>query len=222
MAGKARHGWRGDPPGSEAEARERIVGAATRCVDRYGPGKTGLSDVAHELGVTRQTVYRYFAGTDDLLAAVARSATDSYLDRLAQHLARLTDPAEVVIEALAFTIERLPEERYLGVLLTPGRSGRFFAGVTSPEAIQFARSLLERTPVNWEQAGYDRAGLGELGEFTLRVLQSLVLDPGTPRRSGSALRGYLRRWVGPAIVQDPAALSAQPRRPGHIRPAGRP
>jgi AcrR family transcriptional regulator len=202
MTGKARHGWRGDPPGSEAEARERIVGAATRCVDRYGPGKTGLSDVAAELGVTRQTVYRYFAGTDDLLAAVARSAAGSYLDRLARHLVGVTDPVELVVEALAFTIERLPEERYLSVLLTPGRSGQFFAGVTSPDAIEFARSLLERTAVDWQQAGYGRAELDELGEFTLRVLQSLVLDPGTPRRSGSALRGFLRRWVGPAIACD--------------------
>jgi len=200
MAGKARHGWRGDPPGSEAEARERIVGAAMRCVDRYGPGKTGLSDVAHELGVTRQTVYRYFAGTDDLLAAVARSAADSYLDGLARHLAQVTDPAGAVIEALAFTIERLPEERYLGVLLTSGRSGRFFAGVTSPEAVGFARSLLERTAVDWDNAGYGREELDELAEFALRVLQSLVLDPGTLRRSGSALRGFLHRWVGPAIA----------------------
>jgi AcrR family transcriptional regulator len=218
MAGKARHGWRGDPPGSEAEARQRIVGAAARCVDRYGPGKTGLSDVAAELGVTRQTVYRYFAGTDDLLAAVARLAADSYLDRLARHLAQVTDPVEVVVEALAFTIERLPEERYLGVLLTPGRSGRFFAGVTSPEAVGFARSLLERTAVDWEKAGYGRAQLDELGEFALRVLRSLVLDPGTPRRNGSALRGFLRRWVGPAIVCDPAGGAAQPWRPGGMRP----
>jgi AcrR family transcriptional regulator len=218
MAGKARHGWRGDPPGSETEARERIVGAATRCVDRYGPGKTGLSDVAAELGVTRQTVYRYFAGTDDLLAAVASLAADSYLDGLARHLAQVTDPVEVVVEALAFTIERLPEERYLGVLLTPGRSGRFFAGVTSPEAIEFARSLLKRTAVDWQKAGYGRAELDELGEFTLRVLQSLILDPGTPRRSGSALRGFLRRWVGPAIVCDPAGGATQPRRPGGTRP----
>jgi len=200
MAGKARHGWRGDPPGSEAEARERIVGAAMRCVDCYGPGKTGLSDVAHELGVTRQTVYRYFAGTDDLLAAVARSAADSYLDGLARHLAQVTDPVEAVVEALAFTIERLPEERYLGVLLTSGRSGRFFAGVTSPEAVGFARSLLERTAVDWEEAGYGRAELDELAEFALRMLQSLVLDPGTLRRTGSVLRGFLRRWVGPAIA----------------------
>ena len=200
MAGKARHGWRGDPPSSEAEARERIVSAAMRCVDRHGPGKTGLSDVAQELGVTRQTVYRYFSGTGDLLAAVARSAADSYLDGLARHLAQVTDPVEAVVEALAFTIERLPEERYLSVLLTPGRSGRFFAGVTSLEAVGFARSLLNRMPVDWEQAGYGVAELDELAEFALRVLQSLVLDPGTPRRSSSALRGFLRRWVGPAIA----------------------
>ena len=222
MAGKARHGWRGDPPRSETEARKRIVGAAMRCVDRYGPAKTGLSDVAAELGVTRQTVYRYFASTDDLLAAVARSAADSYLDRLARHLAQVTDPVDVVVEALAFTIERLPEERYLSVLLTPGRSGRFFAGVTSPEAIAFAHSLLERTAVDWEKAGYGRAELDELGEFALRMLQSLVLDPGTPRRSGSALRSFLRRWAGPAIACDAAEGTARSRRPGHMRPAAQP
>ena len=190
-----------------------------RCVDRYGPGKTGLCDVADELGVTRQTVYRYFAGTDDLLAAVARSAGGSYLDRLARHLAQVTDPVEVVVEALVFTIERLPAERYLGVLLTAGRSGQFFAGVTSPAAIEFARSLLERTAVDWEEAGYSRAELDELGEFALRVLQSLVLDPGTPPRSGPALRDFLRRWAGPAIACD---ATAQSRRPGRMRPGGRP
>ena len=219
MAGRARHGWRGDPPSSEAEARERIVGAAMRCIDRYGPGKTGLSDVANELGVTRQTVYRYFASTDDLLAAVASAAADGYLDRLARHLAQVTDPVEAVVEALTFTIDHLPEERYLGVLLTADRSGRFFAGVTSPEAIGFARSLLQRTAVDWGQAGYGREELDELSEFTLRMLQSLVLDPGTPRRSGPALRDFLRRWAGPAIA---CGASARPGRPGHTQPGGQP
>jgi AcrR family transcriptional regulator len=188
-----------------------------RCVDRYGPEKTSLSDVARELGVTRQTLYRYFGCTEDLLAAVARTAVASYLDRLVGHLGALTDPVEVVVEALAYTIEHLPEEGYLGLLLSSDRSGRFFAGVTSPDAIWLACSLLDRAPVDWAGIGYDRGALNELAEFALRVLVSLVLDPGIPRRDGTEVRAFLRRWVGPAIVAGNAAAlhgRALPRRRG--------
>jgi AcrR family transcriptional regulator len=201
LASTGRHGWGGDPPADDAEARARIVAAATRCVDRYGAEKTGLSDVALELGVTRQTVYRYFDGTDDLLAAVTRTAVGSFLDQVVEHLGATGDPVEVVVEALAFTLEHLPEENYLNLLLSSGRSGKFFAGVTSPTAIDTARSMLERTAVDWPGLGYDRAGMEEMVEFALRILQSLVLDRGTALRSPASLRAFLRRWVGPAVAE---------------------
>ena len=94
-------GWRGNPPGDDDEARQRIIDAAMRCIDLYGPHKTGLSDVAAELGITRQTVYRLYPSTDDLLLAVATEAVDVYLDRLAAHVAELTDPGDAVVESIA-------------------------------------------------------------------------------------------------------------------------
>ncbi|MEU5875916.1 helix-turn-helix domain-containing protein [Spirillospora sp. NPDC047279] len=59
-------GWRGRPPRTDDEARARIIEATTRCVERFGPHKTGLTDVAEELGVTRATVYRYFGTIEEL------------------------------------------------------------------------------------------------------------------------------------------------------------
>lgn len=198
--GVVARGWGGDPPQDDDEARSRILGAAVRCVDRYGPEKTGLSDVATELGVTRQTVYRHFASTDDLLLAVAATAADGFLDRLARHVAGLDDPAEAFVEGLAFTFEQLPKERLLGLLLTTGRSEVFLRGVTSAEGVAFSRQMLDRMAVDWEAAGYRTDGdLDALAGYGLRMLQSIILEP-PPRTSKAQLRAYLRRWFAPAIV----------------------
>ena len=58
-----RKGWAGTPPADDAEARKRIIDAALRLVDRRGAAQTTVSDIADALGITRRTVYRYFAGT---------------------------------------------------------------------------------------------------------------------------------------------------------------
>ena len=204
-------GWRGDPPRDDDEARERIIGVAMRCIDRLGPDKTGLSDVAAELGVTRQTVYRLYESTDDLLLAVALAGADDYLDRLATHVADLSDPGDAIVEGIAYTFERLPNEPLVGLLLTTGRSEVFLKGVTSSQAMAFARAMLARMNVDWKAAGYGAGELDELVEFGLRVLQSLVLVP-RPKRSRAELRAFLQRWVAPAVRAPAARGRARPRR----------
>jgi AcrR family transcriptional regulator len=193
-----KRGWGGDPPRDDDEARARVVEAAKRCIQRHGPRKTGLSDVAQELGVTRQTVYRLYATTEELLLAVAAAGADEYLDRLAEHVAGLTDPTEIVVESIAHTVERLPREPVLGLLLATGRADLFARGVTSAGSMVFARTMLDRLPVDWAAIGYDDVELDGLAEFGLRVLQSMVLDPPGRRNRGD-LRAWLRRWVGPAV-----------------------
>lgn len=200
----------GNPPRDDDEARERIIGAAMRCIARYGPTKTGLSDVATELGVTRQTVYRLYPSTSKLLIAVASAAVDSYLDRLAAHVAGLTNPVDAVVEGIAYTVERLPKERFLGILLTTGHAETFLKSVRSAEAMGLGRAMLARMDVDWAAWGYDDSEIDGLIEFALRQIQSLVLDP-LAARGGTKLRAYLWRWVAPAVrAGDPA--------PGH-RPA---
>lgn len=188
------HGWGGDPPASDDEAIDRILAATRNCIDVKGSA-TSITDVADHLSVTRQTVYRYFASTDDLLRATAIDAAGEFMDRLASKVAHIQDPGRVVVEIVAYALERLPLEPYLGLLLTSDRAGTFAQGVTSATAIAFGHSLFQRVNVDWEAAGISNQLFDEFVEHVLRTVQSLVLDPGDPPRTGKALRQYLSRWL---------------------------
>lgn len=186
-------------PASDAEAGDRILAAAKRAIDARG-GDIRIADIARELGVTRQTVYRYFPSTESLLIATAISEAAPFLDSLTEHLADIHDPAAAVVEAIAHTLERLPEERYLGILLAAGHTGAFSAGATSDTALTFGRAMLERFAVDWHATGITDDRLDKLTEYMLRILQSFAVDPGRPPRHGAVLRSYLNEWVTPVVL----------------------
>ncbi|UGT44732.1 TetR/AcrR family transcriptional regulator [Nocardia yamanashiensis] len=192
------HGWSGTAPADDTEAVERILTAARTAIQRAGADFT-MAEIARELGVTRQTVYRYFPNADALLAATALAEAGAFLDVLAAHLSAFRDPAGAVVEGIAYALERIPEDPYISLLLTPGRAGTFSAGVTSDGALAFSRAMLERFAVDWNAAGVDSAHLDELAEHMLRTVQSFVLDPGRPPRRGADLRAYLTTWIAPAL-----------------------
>ncbi|OBF40195.1 TetR family transcriptional regulator [Mycolicibacterium peregrinum] len=202
------HGWSGSAPASDEEAIARILVAAGNAIDERG-ADFSIADVARTLGVTRQTVYRYFPSTDALLVASAVNAASDFLDRVAAHLRGVTDPVEAVAEAIATALEWLPQEKHIGLLVAPGRANAHTESVTSDVAVDFARALMRKLDVDWTGLGYTDAELDELAEHLLRIIQSFVIDPGRPPRTREALRSYLRRWVGSAVV----AGNLAPERP---------
>ena len=191
------HGWSGSKPASDEEAIARILDAAGTAIEDHG-ADFSISDVARTVGVTRQTVYRYFSSTEALLVAAAVHAVDGFLDRLTAHLAGVRDPDAAVTEAVATALEWLPREKYIGLLVVPG-GATHIESVTSDIALQFGRDMVQRLDVDWAAAGYRDAELDELAEHLLRIIQSFVIDPGRPPRRGEELRAYLRRWVGNAV-----------------------
>ncbi|GAY13827.1 TetR/AcrR family transcriptional regulator [Mycobacterium sp. shizuoka-1] len=193
------HGWGGQTPRTDDEAVQRILDAARRAIDTRGADMR-IADVARDLGVTRQTVYRYFPSTEDLLMATAVSETAPFLDALADHVAGISDPAAAVTEAIAHTLEQLPNQKYLGIVFASKPSGQVFAAVTSAVSQSFGRSMVQRFDVDWAAAGFTGDTLDGLVEFMLRILMSFVVDPGHPRRTADELRGFLHEWVSPAIA----------------------
>ena len=193
------HGWAGNTPASDEEAIERILDTADKIIDERGSAMR-IADVARALGVTRQTIYRYFPGTQALLVATAMRSADGFLDHLAAHLKGVTDPVVAVTEGVAFAVEHLAADNQVEFVLNQRHRGGQTVSIMSDTALAFGRSMLHRFDIDWEKHGFDEAGLDELNEFCLRVLRSFLIDPGRPPRSGADLRRYLTRWIGPAIA----------------------
>jgi AcrR family transcriptional regulator len=193
------HGWAGNAPASDTEAIERILDAADKIIDERGPAMR-IADVARALGVTRQTVYRYFPGTQALLLASAMRSADGFLDRMAAHLEGVTDPVVAITEGMAFAVEELASDNQVEFVLNQRHRGGQTISIMSDTAMAFGRSMLHRLDIDWDAHGFDEAGLDELNEFTIRVLHSFLADAGRPTRSGADLRRYLTRWIGPAVA----------------------
>lgn len=71
--------------------RKQILAGAARCFARKGFHGTSMQDVLKEVGLSAGAVYRYFAGKDDLIAAIADEAFGS-IRRAFEEAAELTPP----------------------------------------------------------------------------------------------------------------------------------
>ncbi len=194
-----RRGWDGSPPADDTEARKKIIAAALVCIERRGPAHTTLSDVAVDLGITRRTVYRYFATTEELFTAVAETALDSWIPRIEAITSGALDVTELLVELVAHIIEELPNEPLLTLLLASDHMTLFSRQMLQPTQIARGRTILRHTRIDWAALSYDDATIDELVEFLLRNIQSMIVAPPEPPRTGAQLRAYLRRWIAPAL-----------------------
>ncbi len=197
-----RAAWAGDPPQRSA-ARERLLDAAARCVARDGLPATGIAAVALEAGVSRPTVYRYFADRRALVEATLLRAGSRLTGRLAAHLKRFGDPGRQAIEAMLFALREMRRDPILcQVWNSTALDAAALEATTGAEAVAWSREALAELVAN---AGWSDAEADEAIELMLRLLLALMTAP-EPRRSPAALRAFLRRRLLPGL-----GLAAGPR-----------
>ncbi len=192
-------GWAGSTPATDEEAIARILDAVDAVLAEQGSA-IRLADVARKLGVTRQTVYRYFPNADALLIASSMRAVNGFIDQLVDHVSGLNDPVTAIVESVSFGIEHLAGDPQLENLLTRRPEQEAVTSLTSDTAITFCLSIFQRFDVDWRLHGFDTTALAELAEMTLRTVQSLLTDSGQRQRDEIELRRFVARWLGPAIL----------------------
>ena len=92
-------------PTSTDDARERILAAAERCIDLHGIRKTTMDDIASEAGLSRPSVYRYFADRDDLLIELISRHARALVDRTHKSISRQGSLPDQIVESLLCTAD---------------------------------------------------------------------------------------------------------------------
>jgi AcrR family transcriptional regulator len=190
-----RRAWDGDPP-LPAAARRRLLEAAARCITRYGLAATSVAAIAAEAGVSRQTVYRYFTGRDEIASGAILAAAEGLRERVRSQIRTLADPADMIVEALVLGLAAVRDDPVLRAIWDSapldGFIAREFTGATG---IAWTRETLAAAieAAGWSEAEAD-AGL----ELVLRIFLSLIVSP-SPERGPEEIRAFLYRHLVPGL-----------------------
>src|SRR6201988_5070251 len=104
---------------STDDARERILAAAERCIDRHGIRKTTMDDVACEVGLSRPSVYRYFADRDDLLIELITRHARALLARARKSVSRQSSLPDQIVETVLYTAEHARRDPMTRHIIAP-------------------------------------------------------------------------------------------------------
>src|SRR6202048_2604097 len=96
----------------DTSTRQRILAATAEVLSRNGKRKLSLSDVASQAGVSRPTLYRWFASKEELLSAFSRYERQTFESGLSRATAGHKG-ADKLDAALRFIVEY--QHSYSGV-----------------------------------------------------------------------------------------------------------
>ncbi|MFY0634006.1 MAG: TetR family transcriptional regulator [Vannielia sp.] len=184
-------------PGAEDRARERtekreaVLSAALASFNEKGFPATSLGDVAASLGVTKPTLYHYFATKDDILFECVRRGLER-IRAAASEVAGAGGSGRARLEALMQAYAVIMTEPYgICVIRTADHE-------LSPESRAKFRALkreIDQTIRRVVQAGMDDGSL----------------TPADPRVVTFTLTGalnWIARWYDPAGDDAPQSLAA--------------
>jgi AcrR family transcriptional regulator len=124
---------------ADSSTRQRILVATAEVLSRNGMTKLSLSEVAQQAGVSRPTLYRWFASKAELMDTFGGWERDTYDCRMGEAIAGLTG-AEKLDAALRFIVEY--QQSYPGVRMVDLEPGHVIGQMA--RVIPIMRERLQR------------------------------------------------------------------------------
>lgn len=103
-------------PEQMAERRSAILDAAADLFTEYEYGAISLNGIAEAAGISKPSVYRYYASKEEIFLVILTEQRDSFLSEFTKRIRKLDAPAEAHQIAGAWTATALHHETLLDLL----------------------------------------------------------------------------------------------------------
>ncbi|WP_316574482.1 MULTISPECIES: TetR/AcrR family transcriptional regulator [Nocardia] len=188
--------WR-VPTGSTAQdPRDRIIEAASRCLERFGVDRTSITAIAREAGVSRQTVYNHFTTREDIILEAVQTAATAASERILATARTQPTAAAFVVELCLAAMAEFRRNPAISPLIPVLDWPQTRAHALEPDVIATVRHFLE--PI-LSYLPEREPFLDEMTETYLRFELSLLTIESARSRSPEMLRSYLHRVLVPAL-----------------------
>ncbi|MGH3559238.1 MAG: TetR/AcrR family transcriptional regulator [Mycobacterium sp.] len=194
----------GDDPATRA-----ILDAAIVEFEQHGFRRVALDDVARRAGVSRTTIYRRFAGRDELVAAVIDRENAVLFADIADELKDLGPQSNYYVEAFTLSIMRFRQHRVLTRMIAddPG----LMLGLAHQHWDDAVERMAAALRVIFPEGFAERIGapaVDELADNILRYAAMVLLLPSRqPLNSVDDVRAFATEHFLPSL---PAVLRAVP------------
>ncbi|MFZ0904884.1 MAG: helix-turn-helix domain-containing protein [Mycobacterium sp.] len=198
------------PADSAADpATTAILDAAVVEFEQHGFRRVALDDVARRARVSRTTIYRRFAGRDELVGAVIDRENTVLFANIAEELKSRRPQSNYYVEAFTLSILRFRQHRVLTRMLAdePGLMLELAHQHWDAAVERMAAALRVIFPDVFAERIGDQA-VDELAETILRYAAMVLLLPGRrPLNTADDIRAFATEHFLPSL---PAALRAVP------------
>lgn len=181
---------------SVVRSQQKILDATLRLIERGGFAAVNMAAVAHEAGVSRQTVYSNFGSREEVVSqAMGGLAVDVFGDIKAR-LSSVDTACEYLVEFIVAGRGAVRAHPVLMALMLSGQGNPVFDVEMMERASPFARELL--SPMI-ERGLVTDAELDDIVEMGVRLGYSLIAFDSAPVHADGDLRAFLTRWLLPAM-----------------------
>jgi AcrR family transcriptional regulator len=186
---------------SKTNSYEQIVRAAYKCFDKYGIDGTSIENIADEAGVTRPTVYRYFAGKKQIVDLISAEESRKVNAEVRKRLVRTKKFDALLTEALVLIVRIAIENPYVRRVLY------YHELVSTPETElqslqrQWWGGFLQRAAERGELAS--DLGTGEVIQWLVLTQRMLLTYLESGPVSDTELQRLIRRFIVEPLLRSP-------------------